>query len=72
MQKILKPLTLMKMNTFVWFAVGVVWFSSIIQTLLDYGDNPHFSVPIQTLVFLVILWWGISLLNRKRNENPPA
>lgn len=72
MQKILKPLTLLKTTTFVWFAVGVVWFSSIIQTLLDYGDNPHFSVPIQTLVFFVILWRGISLLNRKRNENPPA
>lgn len=72
MQKILKPLTLLKMNTFVWFAVGVVWLTSIIQTLLDHGDNPRFSVPIQRLVLFVILWWGISLLNRKRNENPPA
>lgn len=72
MQKILKPLTLLKTTTFVWFAVGVVWLTSIIQTLLDHGDNPHFSVPIQTLVLFVILWWGISLLNRKRNENPPV
>lgn len=72
MQKILKPLTLLKTTTFVWFVVGVVWLTSIIQTLLDHGDNPHFSVPIQRLFFFVILWWGISLLNRKRNENPPA
>lgn len=72
MQKILKPLTLLKTTTFVWFAVGVVWLTSIIQTLLDHGDNPRFFVPIQRLVLFVILWWGISLLNRKRNENPPA
>lgn len=72
MQKILKPLTLLKTTTFVWFAVGVVWLTSIIQTLLDHGDNPRFSVPIQRLVLFVILWWGISLLNKKRYENPPV
>ena len=61
-----------KMKPFVWFAAGVVWFTSIIQTLLEHGDNPRFSVPIQTLVLFVILWWGISFLNRKKDENLPA
>ena len=61
MQKILKPLTLLKMNTFVWFAVGVVWLTSIIQTLLDHGDNPHFSVPIQMLVFFLLYYGGVFL-----------
>jgi hypothetical protein len=62
----------LKMNAFIWFTAGVVWFTSIIQTLLDHGDNPRFSVPIQTLVLFVVLWWGISFLNGKRNENLPA
>ena len=63
---------ILKMNPFVWFSVGVVWFTSIIQTLLDHGDNPRFSVPIQTLVVFVVLWWGVSLLDRKRYEKLPA
>lgn len=66
MQKILKPLTLLKTTTFVWFAVGVVWFSSIIQTLLDYGDNPHFSVPIQTLVFFCYIMVGYFSLEQEK------
>ncbi len=63
---------ILKMDNFVWFAASVVWFTSIIQTLLDHGDNPRFSVPIQTLVLFVILWWGISLLNKEIHENLPA
>lgn len=62
----------LKMSPFVWFTTGSIWFTSIIQTLLDHGDNPRFSTPIQTLVLLVVLWWGLSLLNRNKNENPPA
>lgn len=62
----------LNMNPFIWYATSVVWFTSIIQTLLDHGDNPRFSVPVQSVVIFVILWWGISLLNRKRFENPAA
>ena len=62
----------LKMKPFVWFAVGVVWFTSIIQTLLEHGDNPRFSVPIQTLVLFVILWWAVSLLNKKKHEKTLA
>ena len=62
----------LQMSPLVWYAVGVVWFTSIVQTLLDHGDNPRFSVPIQTLVVFVVLCWGFALLNRKKNENLPA
>jgi hypothetical protein len=68
-KKLRQPL---KMNTLIWFTVSVVWLTSIIQALLDHGDNPRFSVPIQTLILFVILWWGVSILNRKRYENLPA
>jgi hypothetical protein len=51
---------------------GLVWFTSNLQTLPDHGDNPRFSVPIQTLVLFVVLWWGFSLLNRKKHENSQA
>jgi hypothetical protein len=35
----------LKMDNFVWFVDSVVWFISIIQTLLDQVDKPRFSVP---------------------------
>ena len=62
----------LKMDRFVWFTLGVIWFTSIIQTLLDHGDNPRFSVPIQTLVLFIVLWWLTSLINRTKYEDHPA
>ena len=62
----------LKMDRFVWFTLGVIWFTSIIQTLLDHGDNPRFSVPIQTLVLFIVLWWLTSLINRNKYEDHPA
>jgi len=41
-------------------AGGMIWMISIVQTLLDHGDNPRFLVPLQVLViFLVVrsLWF---------------
>ena len=41
-------------------AGGMVWMISIMQTLLDHGDNPRFLVPLQVLViYLVVrsLWF---------------
>ena len=35
-------------------AVGVVWIASIVQTLVDHGDNPRFLVPLQMLVIYVV------------------
>ena len=43
-----------------WVLAGAVWLGSIVQTLLDHGDNPRFLVPLQSLVVL----WGICLLFR--------
>jgi len=42
--------------------------ASILQTLLDHGDNPRFLVPLQSLVVLWVLWFGWQLLRR----SPPV
>jgi hypothetical protein len=41
---------------------GTIWAASIIQTLLDHGDNPRFLVPLQSLVVLWVLWAAWTLL----------
>ncbi len=51
----------------VWFVFGTIWFTSILQTLLDHGDNPRFSVSIQSLVVLLVCWGIVQFIaNRKR------
>ncbi len=52
------------MNTFWWFVLGTVWLTSIVQTLLEYGDNPRYSVPVQSLILLCVVWWGAQILPR--------
>lgn len=39
-----------------WCILGTVWIASILQTLMDHGDNPRFLVPMQSLVVLWVLW----------------
>lgn len=34
---------------------GLVWLSSIVQTLVDHGDNPRFLVPLQSVVILLVV-----------------
>jgi len=53
------------MNPFIWFAVASIWAASIVQTLLDHGDNPRYLVPMQSLVIFIVAWW---LLQPKRVE----
>jgi hypothetical protein len=36
-------------------AGGMVWMISILQTLVDHGDNPRFLVPLQMLVVYVVV-----------------
>ena len=39
---------------------GMIWMISILQTLLDHGDNPRFLVPLQVLVICLVarsLWF---------------
>ena len=54
-------------------ASGMIWMISILQTLLDHGDNPRFLVPLQVLViYLVVrtLWFwskgrvGLEVIDR--------
>jgi hypothetical protein len=42
--------------SFTWMLLANIWIASILQTLLDHGDNPRFLVPMQSLV---VLWVGI-------------
>jgi hypothetical protein len=46
-------------NTFFWLLLGNIWIASILQTLLDHGDNPRFLVPLQSLV---VLWVAVFIL----------
>lgn len=39
-----------------WIMTATVWATSIVQTLLDHGDNPRFLVPLQSLVIFWVLW----------------
>jgi hypothetical protein len=48
------------MTPFLWFTVGAIWIASVLQSLLDHGDNPRFSVPLQSLIVLVVLTWGLN------------
>jgi hypothetical protein len=41
---------------FLWMLLGNIWIASILQTLLDHGDNPRFLVPLQSLV---VLWVAV-------------
>jgi hypothetical protein len=34
---------------------GIVWVTSVVQTLADHGDNPRFLVPLQMVVILFVV-----------------
>ena len=53
----------LKMDTFWWFVLSVIWLTSVIQALLEYGDNPRYSVSVQSWIILIVLWWVIQILN---------
>ncbi len=56
-------------GAFLWLLLGNIWIASILQSLLDHGDNPRFLVPLQSLVVLwVILFF--SRLIYLRNHKP--
>ncbi len=35
---------------------GIVWLTSVVQTLADHGDNPRFLVPLQMVVIVFVVW----------------
>lgn len=43
---------------------SLVLVSSVIQTLVDHGDNPRFLVPLQTIVMLTLIWAGWRFVGR--------
>jgi hypothetical protein len=52
--------------SFFWCLAGTIWIASILQTLLDHGDNPRFLVPLQSLVVSWVLWFVWLFLAAKR------
>lgn len=45
------------LDRYILVAGGLIWTASIVQTLVDHGDNPRFLIPLQTLVFYVVARW---------------
>ena len=56
--------TATSLPSFLWCLAGTIWIASILQTLLDHGDNPRFLVPLQSLVVLWVLWFVWQFCNR--------
>jgi hypothetical protein len=44
--------------------LGTIWISSILQAILDHGDNPRFLVLLQFLVVLWVMWVACALLQK--------
>ncbi len=42
---------------FLWYLAASIWAASILQSMLDHGDNPRFLVPLQSSVVLWGLWY---------------
>jgi len=47
---------LWRLTPFMWLLAGSVWATSVLQTLLDHGDNPRFLVPLQSVAVFWVLW----------------
>jgi len=52
-------------------AGGLVWLISVVQTLVDHGDNPRFLVPLQMIVFYVVFYAAAQCV-RTRRPGPQA
>jgi hypothetical protein len=57
-------------KVYYWLLLGTIWIASILQTLLDHGDNPRFLVPLQSLVVLCVALFFFQLLSLKRASAP--
>lgn len=52
-----------------WIMAGMVWATSVFQTLLDHGDNPRFLVPIQSMLVFWVIWIGYYSWNGIRKSH---
>ena len=54
-------------------ATGTVWITSVVQTLVEHGDNPRFLAPTQMLVVYVVARWAYAWwMARRRTEAKAA
>jgi hypothetical protein len=60
------------MYVFLWMLLGNIWIASILQTLLDHGDNPRFLVPLQSLVVLWVAAFILQWVVQKQTVPPPT
>jgi hypothetical protein len=60
------------LHSFFWIAMGNIWVASILQTLLDHGDNPRFLVPLQSLVVLWVAAFILQLVTHKQAALTPT
>lgn len=56
-----------RMDASLWLSVAMVGAISVLQTLLDHGDNPRFLVPLQMVVILVVISNTIRFMDRGAN-----
>ncbi len=59
-------------HAYFWLLLANIWIASILQTLLDHGDNPRFLVPLQSLVILWVALFFYQLFSTKRVSEYPA
>ncbi len=68
------PLAILQTNptiyAFLWMLLGNIWIASILQTLLDHGDNPRFLVPLQSIVVMWVALFILQLASRKQASVP--
>ncbi len=60
---------------FMWVLLANIWVASILQTLLDHGDNPRFLVPLQSLVVLWVCAYIFQIMKSwqsPRTQNLPS
>jgi hypothetical protein len=50
------------MYNFSWLLLANIWIASVLQTLLDHGDNPRFLVPLQSLVLMWVVIFTVQLV----------
>ena len=63
---------LLAMPPTLWLALSIVWINAILQAIVEASENPRYSVSTQTLVVLVVVWWGWHLFRAWRQKSTLA